>query len=259
MTRWHAVLLAGQRPGHDPLAAHFGLDLKALVPVAGRPMLARCLENLLAVPGIESVTVMAQDHVPLRADRDVAAVAADPRVRWIVSGGGIATSVASFAGRVVPWPVLVTTADHPLLQPSTINAFLEESGDVDVAVGVVERGVVHRVFPDNRRTWLHFRGGSWTGANLFALQGAAALNLLNVWAEVEQHRKKGWRLIARFGPMLLLRALTRTITLADAMAAAGRRLGAKVKPVPLADARAAVDVDKPSDHALATAVLEGQA
>jgi len=59
--------------------------------------------------------------------------------------------------------------------------------------------------------------------------------------------------------MLLIRALTRTISLDGAIARAGARLGLVARPVVLDDARAAVDVDKPDDHALATAVLEGRA
>ncbi len=259
MTAWNVLLLAGQRPGTDALAAHFGIEWKALVPVAGRPMLARCIENLLAVPEIATVTVMAQKPDVLLADEQVKRAADDSRVHFAVSNTGIAASVAGMAGARLAWPVLVTTADHPLLRPETISCFLANAEDCDIAVGVVERGVVRRAFPDNRRTWLHFRKGSWTGANLFALNGPASANALRTWAEVEQHRKKGWRLIARFGPVLLLGALTRTITLGEALARAGRRLGAVVKAVALDDPLAAVDVDKPSDHQLATAILEGRA
>ena len=258
MTMWHVLLLAGQRPGTDPLAAAFGGEWKALVPLAGRPMLARCIENLLAVGEVAGITVLSQSPQALLADPQVRAAADDGRVRFEQSGAGIASSVKSFAGRNVPWPVLVTTADHPLLRPETVSAFLAAAGACDVAVGMVERAVVRGAFPDNRRTWLRFRGGSWTGANLFALNGAAAGRLLDVWAEVEQHRKKGWRLIARFGPWLLLRALTRTITLHAALGAAGRRFGVKVKAVALDDALAAVDIDKVSDHALATRIIEGR-
>ena len=88
---------------------------------------------------------------------------------------------------------------------------------------------------------------------------ASALPVIETWASVEQDHKKGWKLIARFGPMLLLRALTRTITLHDAVAKAGRRMGANVRMVGLGDPLAAVDVDKMSDLELAEAVLEGRA
>src|SRR3546814_9107410 len=137
-------LLAGRGPGVDPLAGHFGQELEALGPLAGRPMLARCLDNLLSVPGVRSVTVLAKSPEMLRADPEVTRAAADARVSILPSGAGIATSAAEAAAQAAEWPVLVATADHPLLSPRTIADFLARAGGADVAVGVVERAVVRR-------------------------------------------------------------------------------------------------------------------
>ncbi len=250
-----AILLAGRRPGIDPFAAANGTRLKALIPIDGRPMVARVAETLLSAPGIGAVRILTQDIEELSA-----VVPKDPRLTFIRSGEGIARSVSEVAGTAVaPWPVLVTTADHVLLAPATLAAFLARSGDADVAVSVVERAVVEARFPTTRRTWLRFRGGHWTGANLFALNGPAAHRALALWSEIEQDRKKGWKLVARFGVPLLLRALTRTITLQGALTRAGGKLGVAVKAVPLDDPLAAVDVDKQADLELATAVLQGRA
>lgn len=244
-----ALLLAGQRPGPDRLA---GDGLKALIQVAGRPMVARVAETLLACPSIGRIVVLAQDYTTLAPH-----LPDDPRITFATSQAGISRSVAAAAdGR---WPVLVTTADHPLLTVATIENFLSRAGGCDVAVGVVERAVVRRRFPANRRTWLKFRGGWWTGANLFALNGAVAANALNLWSEIEQDRKKGWKLVARFGPVLLVRALTRTITLAEALSQAGRSIGVGVRAVALDDPLAAVDIDKAEDLTLAEAVFAGSA
>ena len=38
---WTAIVLAGSRPGTDSFAAQHGTDLKALIPVAGTPMVRR--------------------------------------------------------------------------------------------------------------------------------------------------------------------------------------------------------------------------
>lgn len=240
-----ALVMAGQRPGPDRLA---GDGLKALLPVAGRPMVARVVETLLACPRIGRVLVLAQEPERLRG-----ALQEDDRVALVGSGAGIALSVADAAAG--HWPVLVTTADHPLLSVRTVEGFLARASGADVAIGVVERAVVRERFPENRRTWLRFRGGAWTGANLFALNGPEALPALRLWAEVEQDRKKGLKLVARFGPILLARALTRTITLPAALSVAGGRIGVRVKPVALSDPLAAVDVDKAEDLAIAEAVL----
>ena len=253
--RWTALLLAGQRPGLDPLAAHFGARWKALVPVAGEAMLSRVARTLLACPAIGRVVVLAQEPAALMAG-DCAWLAADPRVATAVSGAGIAGSVAAVAGSAVaPWPLLLTTADHPLLTVPMVEATIAGVGEADVAVGVVGRRVLLGAYPDNRRTWLRFAGEAWTGANLFALRTPAAAGALAAWSGVEQDRKKALRLLWHFGPLLALRALTRTITLTAAMRRAGRRLGLRAVPVALPFAEAGIDVDKPADHTLAEAIL----
>ncbi len=256
---WTALLLAGQRPGIDALAAAFGETRKALVPVAGEAMLSRVARTLLACPEVSRVVVLAQDVEALTATADTSWLASEPRVSFAVSEGGIAVSVAAVAGTATaPWPVLVTTADHPLLTPAMVAEFLAGTGNADVAVAVVERRVVLAAYPANQRTWLKFRGGAWSGANLFALSDARAAAALAMWAGVERDRKSGWRLILKLGPLLLAGAALRVLTLHDAVARVGRRLGLVMRAVALSQAEAAIDVDKPSDHALAQAILSAR-
>lgn len=252
---WTAVLLAGQRPGVDPLAAHFGEGWKALVPVAGEPMLSRVARALLDSPLVERVVVLAQRPAELTARPQTAWLADEPRISFAESAASISCSVRAVAGQAAPWPVLLTTADHALLTPAMVEAFLAEAAGADVAFGVVERRNLLASYPGNQRTWLKFRGGAYSGANLFALGSERARGALDLWAGVEQDRKKGWKLIAAFGPWLLIRALTRSIRFEAAVAAAGRRLGLTARPVVLRQAEAAIDVDKPSDHALAEEIL----
>lgn len=252
---WTAILLAGQRPGIDPLAAAFGQSWKALVPIAGEAMLSRVARTLLASPSIGRVVVLAQAPDALLVG-DCAWLAGEARVATAASAAGIATSVAAVAGSgVAPWPVLVTTADHPLLTVAMIEAFLAGAGEADVAVGVVGRRTLLAAYPGNKRTWLPFADDAYSGANLFALRSDRARLALTAWSAVERDRKKALTLIWHFGPLLALRALTRTIGLAGAMRAAGRRLGFDARPVVLPFAEAGIDVDKPSDHALADAIL----
>ena len=257
---WTALLLAGQRPGVDALAAAFGETKKALIPVDGVPMLARVARTLLDSPGIARVVILAQDAVSLAEAPGCEWLAGEPRIGFAVSGGGIATSVLAVGGTpAAPWPVLVTTADHPLLTPAMIAAFIAGTGNADVAVGVVEQRVVLAAYPGNKRTWLRFRGGAWSGANLVALQGDRARPALETWARVERDRKSGWRLIGQLGPLLLVGAALRLLTLDRAVARLGFKLGLKARAVALPFAEAAIDVDKPSDHQLAEQILKARA
>jgi GTP:adenosylcobinamide-phosphate guanylyltransferase len=255
-TGWTALVLAGQRPGVDRLAAHFGRAAKALIPVAGEPMLGRVLRALAAADGIARIIVLAQDAPALLADSALGDIAADPRIVARVSGRTISGSVrAAIADPAIGLPVLVTTADNVMLTPETIAEFLGAAGGSDVGVAMVERTRLEAAVGPNRRTWLTFRDGAFTGANLFALTGPAAANALRFWERVEQDRKSVLRLAAHFGPVLLVQMLLRRLTLHQALAAAGRKLGASAAPVLLSDGRMGVDVDKPEDHALAERLL----
>jgi GTP:adenosylcobinamide-phosphate guanylyltransferase len=253
--RWTAIVLAGQRPGVDALAAHFGMATKALIPVGGLPMVTRVVRTLNACPSIDRIVVLTQEPALL-----IEAVAAGGGAHFSVSTAGISASIAAVAGGdSAPFPVLVTTADHPLLTPEIVEAFIGGSADGDLGVGMVERATIHAAYPDNQRTWLKFADGHWSGANLFALRAARVSAALTLWAEAEQDRKKAWKLFLHFGPWLALRALTRTIGLAEAFRQAGQRLGLDARLVALADAEAAIDVDKVSDHALAEQILARRA
>lgn len=256
--KWTAILLAGSRPGGDILAEAHGERFKARVPIAGEAMIARVVRTLAAVDHIGRILILAQEPGEIVAG-DLAWIAAHPKVKLHASGMGISRSIAAIAGTAeAPWPVLVTTADHPLLTPADLDHFIGGVGDADVAVAMVSRDVLLAAYPENRRTWLNFRDGGFTGANMFALTSARVASVLDLWAGAEQDRKAARKLILRFGPCLAIRALTRTIRLADALAAAGRRLGVSARPVLIPRAEAGIDVDKPSDFDLVSRILEAQ-
>ena len=253
---WTAIILAGQRPEGDPMAAYCNVQYKALIPINGLTMLERVTRALLASPYIGRIVVMAQSPEDLKAGL-IPDLAKREGITFVESNDGIATSIHSVIGTdIAPWPVLVTTADNALLTGDILDSFFQGHNGQDVAVGVVERQTMLSAYPDARRTWLKFRGGAYSGANLFALHNKAAKPAVAFWSAVEKDRKKGWKIFANFGPWLLLRALSRTIGFKKAMAQAGKRMGLRAEPIILPIAEAAIDVDKPDDLELVTGILE---
>jgi GTP:adenosylcobinamide-phosphate guanylyltransferase len=252
---WTAVVLAGSRPGRDQFAERFGTDLKALIPVAGEPMIRRPVRALLESGSIAQILVLSQ-----APDRIAAVLPDDPRIQVGQSQGTIAeTMLELLTDERLQWPVLVTTADHALLDAATIDEFCTGAASADVAIGVVERDKLMRRLPATKRTWLKFRGGAYTGANLFALRSPTVRPAIELWRSVEQDRKKAWRVIALLGPAGLLCAALRLISLDEVLAQVGGKLGLSIKPVRLSNPLAGVDVDKDVDHALAEAILQGRA
>jgi GTP:adenosylcobinamide-phosphate guanylyltransferase len=253
---WTAIILAGQRPEGDPMAAYCNVQYKALIPINGQTMLERVARALIASPYIGRMVVMAQSPEDLKAGLSPD-LAEHDGIAFVESNDGIATSIHGVIGSdIAPWPVLVTTADNALLTGEILDRFFQAHSGQDVAVGVVERQTMLAAYPDARRTWLKFRGGAYSGANLFALHNAAAKPAVAFWSAVEKDRKKGWKIFAHFGPWLLLRALSRTIGFTDAMAQAGARMSLRAEPIILPIAEAAIDVDKPDDLELVTGILE---
>ena len=254
MTCYTALLLAGSRPGGDPFAARYGAEMKALIPIGGEPMVLRPLRALLASDRVESVRILTQEP-----DKLAPALPAEPGWSVEPSAGTIAGTLDAICkAEGARWPMLVTTADHALLDTAMIDQFCAEAAGADLAIGVVTKSALEKRLPESRRTWIGLRRGKYTGANLFAFGSPKALKAVELWREVEQDRKKGWRLLLALGwPGLL--GLLRTRTLDQTLAAMGRKLGLSLRAVRLDDPLAAVDVDKPQDYELVTAILDRRA
>lgn len=254
-----AVLLAGSRPGGDPIAQAAGVASKALLRVGGQAMLARVARNLLSHPRAARLVVLAQEPEALAADPDCAWLREDPRTAFVTSGAGISHSILNLLERgEAAFPVLLTTADNVLLDHAMIDSFLGGLDRADLAVAMVERRVLLSRYPESRRTWLKFRGGWWSGANLFWLASDKVMPLLAFWHGVEQDRKKGMKIVGAFGPLLLLGALFRLLTIHQSVSRAGRRFGLAARVVPMPQAEACIDVDKAEDWELADAILAGR-
>jgi hypothetical protein len=145
-------------------------------------------------------------------------------------------------------PLLVTTADHALLQPEWIQEFLSaDAGDADALVALARREAVMSAAPGTLRTWLRFADGDYSGCNLFLLRTPATSGILTLWQELEANRKRPLTLLRRLGFTYVLRYQLGRLRLDTALERLGKLCGARIRPVILHDGRAAIDVDKPED------------
>jgi GTP:adenosylcobinamide-phosphate guanylyltransferase len=249
-----ALVLAGTRPGGDPLARDAGVSHKALIEVGGRPMLSRVLAALDAVPAVTRI-VVAIDHPGLLEQLPPCG----KPVSIMPAASGPSASVAAALERE-PLPLLVTTADHALLQASWVVEFLGAASvgdalEADALVALARREAVLARAPDTIRTWLRFADGDYSGCNLFLLRTPAAAGLVRLWQQVEAERKRPLALLQRLGIIYALRYRFGWLGLSQALDRLGHLAGARLAPVILSDGRAAIDVDKPADLALVRRLL----
>lgn len=242
--RHTALVLAGTRPGGDPLATHAGVSHKALIDVGGEPMLLRVLRALAAAPSIARI-VVAIDRA------DVLAGFPDPgkEVTLLPAASGPSASVAAALEREGT-PLLVTTADHALLQAAWVEELLANAArdtTADALLGLARSEAVLAAAPGTQRTWLRFADGAYSGCNLFLLRTPATLGIVRLWQQLEAERKRPLTLLRRLGFSYALRYRFGWLSLAQALARLGKLAGARLAPVVLSDGRAAIDVDKPQD------------
>jgi len=246
-----ALVLAGSRAGAaDPMAIAGGVSHKALLPVAGEPMLSRVTRALRDTPGIGRIVVqierpeesLAGYHSPVEIITRPAA--ASP-------SRSLAAALAEFGA-----PLLVTTADHALLTPAMVSHFMAAVPPASDAVAALARSeTILAAWPGTRRTWLRFRDGRFSGCNLFWIGGPGAAGAIAFWQRVEANRKKPLAMIAMLGPLAVIRFALGRLSLGAAVQLLGKRTGARLAAVEMPFAEAAVDVDKPADLVLAEEIL----
>jgi GTP:adenosylcobinamide-phosphate guanylyltransferase len=244
---WTAVVLAGSRGAADPVAQAGGVSHKAFAAVAGKPMIAHVLDTLAAAPSIDGIVVVIERSAP-ELPR--------PGVRRIDAARSPSSSaLAGFEAAGAP--VLVTTADHPLLTVEMVEHFIAAvtGSGTDVAAGVALRPVVEQAGSTARRTYLRFRDGEASGCNLFALMTPRARVALTYWRLLEAKRKHPLRMAWAVGPFTLVRYALGLLSIRAAAAALGRAAGCRAALIVLPFPDAAHDVDKPADLAFAEARL----
>jgi GTP:adenosylcobinamide-phosphate guanylyltransferase len=249
MSHWRCVILAAGRGADDPMAEAFGVAHKCTIPIAGKSMLQWVLDALRG-------TAIAAPYVIVIDDAK--AISPAPDLDIIGAENSAPASAIAAIKHINQFPVLITTGDHPLLTAAMINHMLQqaETLQADVLVGLATIETIKVAYPETKRTYFNLGGTRVSGCNLFVVKTQAGLKLLERWRDLERNRKKPWKLVGAFGIMPILWFAAGLLTPARAFGHISRKLGITVEPAFLPYAEAAIDVDKPSDHSLAEAILK---
>ncbi len=257
-THFDAMVLAGSRGPDDPVARYSGMPIKAIVPVAGTPMLLRVLATLEDSAGIDRITVVGLAD-EARRDSGVEKWLAERPLRYQPGARSPAASVALALHDIsADSPVLVTTADHPLLRPDIVEWFLAAARETgaDAVIGLVRYERVMAVAGQTRRTVTQLQDGAVCGCNLFAVLTARGRKAVAFFERLERYRKHPVRIARTLGLVTMLKFVFRRLTLAGAMDRLTKLCGVRVAAVLLPFGEAAIDVDKPDDLAIAESLLE---
>ncbi len=249
-----AIVLAADRKPDDPLVTASDACCKALVEVNGTPMLQRVVAALQASRRVADILLCGPAREHLRHNEFLEKAVHEQRISWRAPQKSPSSS-AHQAMQSLPknTPVLVTTADHPLLSAEIVDYFLSSAlhSEADVAVGVIKFSTIQEKFPTAQKTVTRLRDGGYCGCNLFAFLTPQSHRVAAVWRRVEQQRKNPLRLIGQLGWWSVLRYLLGRLTLDKALDQLSERFGVRIRPVHLPFPEAAIDVDSIADQRLA--------
>ena len=254
-----ALVLAGDRPGDNAVAKATGASCKALAPVLGTPMLLRVIEALQDCERIGPCVLVGPSRQALESCPPLRQFTAQSQVNWLPGADSLSGSVQAGLENIDPdAPVLITTADHALLNGPMLDYFLEQalSSRADLSLGLAQYDLLKAAYPEAQRTVLRFADGSYCGCNLYLVANARGRGLIPVWHRAEADRKSPRRVIAKLlGWGAVARYVSGSLSLDQASQAifdsAGASLGVVAMPFP----QAGIDVDTPADLALAEKIL----
>ncbi len=239
------IVLAGGVPKQDDLLYEYTQGRpKAMIALAGKPMVQWILDALTAVDRIDSILM-----VGLGSDEGLAS----PKLTtFIPDQGSMLRNVIHGVDKLMELDpacrqVVVSSADIPLITAEIVDRHLDRCAglDLDIHYGIVERGLMDGRFPNSRRSYIRLTDGEYAGADLFVINPEIAYSNRQMWEDLMGSRKSVLKQAKRIGLGTLLRLLLRRLSLSDAETRVLRALGLTGRAVPVSDAELGMDVDKP--------------
>ncbi len=240
-----AIVTAGgtPQPG-EPLYPYTLGGPKALLDIAGKPMIQWVLDALDGATKVENIAV-----IGLPADAPVHC--AKP-VYFLRNQGGMIENIRAgvlklFEINPSGVHMLLVSSDIPAITPEIVDWMVDtvQQTDLDVYYCAVPREVIEKRFPGSKRTYVKLRGAELSGGDLNALRGKVVTQDLGIWHKIIDSRKNPIKQAALIGFDTLFLMLIRRITVEQAEKKVGRRLGLNGRAIISPYAEMGMDVDKP--------------
>ena len=244
-TKVTALVMAGKRSGLlDPLAAKAGVSQKAVVPVAGVPMVERVVQQVAECERIGAIRLIAHEPDEIAELPAVSALLNEGRLSFAEGKFNIVDSVFSGA-EGIDFPMIITTADNCLVTAKGYGEFITKCIDAEAgaAAALARKEDVLAVDPVGQKRFYQFRDGAFSNCNLYWMENRKALNSAEIMRGGGQFVKFPSRIIKAFGFMNLIRFRLGTGSKDKLFEQVSKRFGFKLALIELSDGHYAIDVD----------------
>jgi len=239
---YDAIILAGGE-NSEPLSRFSSQSYEAMIEIAGKPMVTFVADALAAAPQVDRIFIMGP--VKQLANCNF------PANVTLVEGGRTIVETIKLGMEALchQRKVLVVTADIPLLTPAAIDHFLSQCAEVEVDLyyPIVSQETNNRHYPGNKRTYVRFTDGTYTGGNVFLVNPAIVPRCLSIAGELIDNRKNPFKLCCLLGWGFVFNFVIGRLSLNKVKERVADLLGITGAVIQSPYPELGIDVDKPSD------------
>lgn len=253
-----AIVTAGGIPQpEDPLYTFSNGDAKALIDIAGKPMIQWVLDALGASKHVDNVIVIGLSPK--------SGVTCKKPTYFLSNQGRMLANIVAGVNKSLELNkknkyVLVASSDIPALKPGMVDWLVETCMQTkdDLYYGICTREVMETRFPSSKRTYTKLKDIQLCGADIHITHVRMATEHLDLWESLIGTRKSPLRQASLIGLDTLFQVATRSITLEDLVTKVSDRIGVQGRVIVWPHAEPCMDVDKPHQLELMRADLERQ-
>ncbi len=240
-----AIVTAGgiPQPG-DPLYVYSHGDSKALIDIAGKPMVQWILDALGNSKKVDNVIVIGLTPK--------SGLTCKKPLHYISNQGRMLANIVTGVNKSIELNkkteyVLLVSSDIPALKGEMVDWLVEtamETSD-DMYYGVCPQEVMEARYPTSHRTYTKLKDMQVCGADVNIIHVNQVTQHLETWEALIGNRKSPLRQAAVIGWDTLFQLFTRQLTLQQMVERASERIGIKGRAIIWSQAEPCMDVDKP--------------
>jgi GTP:adenosylcobinamide-phosphate guanylyltransferase len=240
-----AIVTAGGIPQpEDPLYTYSQGDSKALIDIAGKPMIQWVLDALSDAKLVDNVIIIGLSPK--------SGLTCKKPMHFLSNQGRMLANIVVGVNKSLELNkknkyVLIVSSDIPALKSEMVDWLIETSMETrdDLYYGVCPKDVMEARFPGSRRTYTPLKDMAVCGADINISHVRNATEHLEMWEQLIGTRKSPLKQAGIIGLGTLLALFLRQLTLEDAVRRVSERVGIKGRAIVWSHAEPCMDVDKP--------------
>jgi len=241
----YAILTAGGKPQPgDPLYPYTQGNYKALIDIAGKPMIQWVLDALEMAGTIEKIVLVGLDpSIRLNSTKITSEISNQGDMLDNIRAGVRKVLQESPQAR----RVALVSSDIPAISGEMVDDVVEStfSDDLDIYYNVITRQVMESRFPLSKRSYTHLKDMEVCGGDLNIIRTITVTENDQLWKKIIAARKNVLKQAAMIGYDTLFLLLMKRITLDQAVTSVTRRLDITGRAILCPYAEIGMDIDKP--------------